>query len=75
MAALSEAPLSELKISISVDHRIRGMLIVSLKFLKMAIVEMFKRPSRGKSDLNFFIEMRLKDRPKDIGSLLPGKNF
>ena len=57
------AAISEMTVSIAVDHRIRGQATVGLTFLKMAFKDLFKKPS-GKGDLNFTIEIRLKDEPE-----------
>jgi len=62
------ASLSELKVTISVDHRIRGLFLVGTTFIKMAIKDIFTIPSRkAKSDLNFIIVMKLKENPKTKG--------
>jgi len=61
------ASLSELKVTISVDHRIRGLARVGLTFLKMAITDIFTKPSARKADLNFIIVMKLNKIPKPSG--------
>lgn len=66
------ASLSELTVTISVDHRIRGMFLVGMTFIKMAIGDIFKRPSERKSDLHFVIEMQIKNELRKQTSIAAG---
>jgi hypothetical protein len=53
------ASVSELTVSIAVDHRIKGLFLVSMTFLKMAIQQIFTRKPKSKADLKFKIEINL----------------
>ncbi len=53
------ASVSELTVSIAVDHRIKGLFLVSMTFLKMAIQQIFTRKPKSKADLKFKLEMTL----------------